>query len=124
MEDNEPEFTALEPAVTTALQLLIQRQKELLLNVNIPLNSKGVKWTRQSVRQYDGTIVPAKDPRGREHFWFTVIPLEKAERGTDRWAVENGWTSITPLRLDLTDESALGAVLQEEQLGPERRERS
>lgn len=113
VEDIEPEFTALEPAVTVVLKLLIQRQKERLLNVNIPLNSKGVKWTRQSVRQYDGTIVPDKDPRGREHFWFTVIPLEKAEQGTDRWAVENGWTSITPLRLDLTDESALGAVLQE-----------
>ncbi len=116
-EDNEPEFAALEPAVTTALQLLIERRKERLLNVNIPLNSKGVKWTRQSVRQYDGTIVPAKDPRGREHFWFTVIPLEKAEQGTDRWAVENGWTSITPLRLNLTDESALDAVLHEERPG-------
>jgi 5'-nucleotidase len=117
VEDIEPEFTALEPAVIAVLKLLIQRQKERLLNVNIPLNSKGVRWTRQSVRQYDGTIVPAKDPRGREHFWFTVIPLEKAEQGTDRWAVENGWTSITPLRLDLTDESALGAVLQEERHG-------
>jgi 5'-nucleotidase len=114
VEDNEPEFMALEPAVTTVLQLVIERQKERLLNVNIPLNAKGVKWTRQSVRHYDGTIVPAKDPKGREHFWFTVIPLEKAEQGTDRWAVENGWTSITPLRLDLTDESALNAVLEEE----------
>jgi 5'-nucleotidase len=83
VEDNEPEFMALEPAVTTVLQLVIERQKERLLNVNIPLNAKGVKWTRQSVRHYDGTIVPAKDPKGREHFWFTVIPLEKAEQGTD-----------------------------------------
>jgi 5'-nucleotidase len=107
----------LEPAVTTALRLLIQRQKERLLNVNIPLNSKGLRWTRQSVRHYDGRIVPDKDPRGREHFWFTVIPLEKAEVGTDRWAIENGWTSITPLRLDLTDESALEAALQEERPG-------
>jgi 5'-nucleotidase len=114
VEDNEPDFTALEPALTGALQLLIPRQKERLLNVNIPLNSKGVQWTRQSVRQYDGRIVADKDPRGREHFWFTVIPLEKAEQGTDRWAVENGWTSITPLRLDLTDESVLSSVLQEE----------
>jgi 5'-nucleotidase len=113
VEDNEPEFEALEPVVAEVLQLVIHRQKERLLNVNIPLNSKGVKWTRQSVRQYDGTILPAKDPRGREHFWFTVVPLEKAEQGTDRWAVENGWTSMTPLRLDLTDESALSAALQE-----------
>ena len=112
-DNNEPEFEALEPVVTEVLQLVLHRQTERLLNVNIPLNSKGVKWTRQSVRQYDGAILPAKDPKGREHFWFTVTPLEKAEQGTDRWAVEHGWTSITPLRLDLTDESALSAALQE-----------
>ncbi len=35
------------------------------------------------------------------------MPLEKAEDGTDRWAVENGFVSITPLRLDLTDEAEL-----------------
>ncbi len=107
VDDTEPEFTVLQPAVIEVLQLLIHRQKEQLLNVNIPLHSKGVKWTRQSVRHYDGKIISDKDPRGREHFWFTVIPLEKAEPDTDRWAVENGWTSITPLRLDLTDETAL-----------------
>jgi 5'-nucleotidase len=112
-DDNEPEFTALEPSVTTVLDLLVHREKERLLNVNIPLRSTGVRWTRQSVRHYDGAIVPDKDPKGREHFWFTVTPLEKAEPGTDRWAVENGWTSITPLRLDLTDESALSSALQE-----------
>jgi hypothetical protein len=112
-DDNEPEFTALEPSVTTVLDLLVPRQKERLLNVNIPLPSTGIRWTRQSVRHYDRAIVPDKDPKGREHFWFTVTPLEKAEPGTDRWAVENGWTSITPLRLDLTDEPALSAALQE-----------
>jgi 5'-nucleotidase len=100
------------------LRLLIPQQEPRLLNVNLPLNSKGVKWTRQSVRHYDGKIIPDKDPRGREHFWFTVTPLEKADPGTDRWAVENGWTSITPLRLDLTDESALRIALDLESASP------
>ena len=27
--------------------------------------------------------------------------------GADRWAVEQGWISLTPLRLDLTDEARL-----------------
>jgi 5'-nucleotidase len=98
--------------VTVVLDLLINRSEAQLLNVNIPRNSRGVKWTRQSVRHYDGKIIPGKDPRGREYFWFTVIPLQKAEVGTDRWAIENGWTLITPLRLDLTDDSALSAVLE------------
>jgi 5'-nucleotidase len=52
-------------------------------------------------------VVPGKDPRGRPHYWITVAPLEEAEEGTDRWAVERGCVSLTPLRLDLTDEEAL-----------------
>jgi len=59
------------------------------------------------VRHYDGKVVAAEDPQGRSVFWFTVIPLQGAEQGTDRWAVENGWVSVTPLRLDLTDEKDL-----------------
>ena len=79
----------------------------LLVNVNFPRQPRGLIWTRASVRQYDGTIVPTKDPLGRELYWFTVTPIEEAEEGTDRWAVEQGWVSLTPLRLDLTDERQL-----------------
>jgi hypothetical protein len=64
-------------------------------------------WTRASVRRYDGRIVPTAHPLGRELFWFTVTPVEGAEEGTDRWAVEQGWISLTPLRLDLTDDQQL-----------------
>jgi len=44
---------------------------------------------------------------GREHYWFTVVPIREPEPGTDRWAIDNGWISITPLRLDLTDDREL-----------------
>jgi 5'-nucleotidase len=71
---------------------------------------RGICWTRQSVRHYDGRIVPGKDPMGRGHFWFTVVPMEPAEEGTDRWAIEHGYVSMTPLRLDLTDHHELAAV--------------
>ena len=82
-----------------------------LLNVNLPARQpKGILWTRQSVRQYDGRMVAGKDPMGRNHFWFTVVPLENAEEGTDRWAVEHGYVSMTPLRLDLTNDEALAAA--------------
>ena len=33
---------------------------------------------------------------GRAIFWFTITPLEGAEEGTDRWAIEHNWVSITP----------------------------
>lgn len=105
----EPDFEALAPFVEEALSLLLQETTIGLYNVNFPPSPKGIKWTRQSVRLYDGRIVPGIDPMGRKHYWFTVTPLEPADEGTDRWAVENGYVSVTPLRLDLTNE----AILQE-----------
>ena len=66
------------------------------------------------MRQYDGRVVAGNDPMGRKHYWFTVVPLEPAEEGTDRWAVENGFVSITPLRLDLTNEKELARALEKE----------
>jgi 5'-nucleotidase len=107
----EPDFKSLEPFVEKALALLLEHEELKLVNVNIPRTPVGMKWTRQSVRQYDGSVVPGIDPMGRKHYWFTVAPLEPAEEGTDRWAVENGYVSITPLRLDLTNEEALAKAL-------------
>jgi 5'-nucleotidase len=103
----EPDFDALAPFVEETLELLLKDDRLALYNVNFPAKPKGIKWTRQSNRLYDNKIVPAMDPMGRKHYWFTVIPLEPAEEGTDRWAVENHYVSITPLRLDLTDEAEL-----------------
>ena len=113
----EPDFSALEPFVEEALTLLLDSTELGLFNVNFPPNPRGVRWTRQSVRLYDGAIVPGTDPMGRKHYWFTVTPLEPAEEGTDRWAVEQGYTSITPLRLDLTDEKALHKALGQRPVG-------
>ena len=103
----EPDFEGLAPFVAEALSILLKKPGLALYNVNFPFDPKGIKWTRQSVRLYDGKVVPGVDPMGRKHYWITVAPLEAADEGTDRWAVENGFVSITPLRLDLTDENEL-----------------
>lgn len=104
---SEPDFDALESYVEKTLALLLENPDLSLINVNLPPSPKGIKWTRQSVRLYDGKIIPGTDPVGRKHYWFTVVPLEPADEGTDRWAVEQGYVSITPLRLDLTNEAEL-----------------
>jgi 5'-nucleotidase len=113
---SEPDFPALEPFVERTLAALLENPDLSLVNVNFPPNPSGMKWTRQSVRQYDGKVVPGTDPMGRKHYWFTVVPLEPAEEGTDRWAVEQGYVSITPLRLDLTNEEVLVRALQKQPL--------
>lgn len=68
------------------------------------------------MRHYSGRVVPGEDPMGRKHFWFTVIPMEQAEEGTDRWAVEQGYVSMTPLSLDLTNEKELARAQLKHQL--------
>gem|GEM_PF-3045652 len=45
--------------------------------------------------RYDGKVVPGEDPLGRKLFWFTVVPIEGTDEGTDRWAVEHGYVSMT-----------------------------
>ncbi len=110
-EGEAPDFEALQPSVATVLEALLEAPELCLVNVNFPAQPpRGTLWTRQSMRHYDGKVVPARDPMGRTHYWFTVVPVEATEEGTDRWALEQGYVSMTPLRLDLTDEKALERV--------------
>lgn len=89
-----------------------------LLNVNIPYllddQIKGILITRQGLRVYRDRLDRRIDPRGRPYYWIggdspTAIPDE----GTDFGALEQGYVSITPLHLDLTDfpaQTALGEI--------------
>jgi 5'-nucleotidase len=110
-ETEQPDFETLKPWAATVLEALLDAPEPDLVNVNFPARPpRGTVWTRQSMRHYDGKVVPGKDPMGRTHYWFTVVPVEATEEGTDRWALEQGYVSMTPLRLDLTDHEALGRM--------------
>jgi 5'-nucleotidase len=113
------DFTALKPWMHRVIDALIGATELNLINVNLPNDPRGLMWTRVSVRQYDGVIVPTKDPLGRELYWFSVTPLEGAEEGTDRWAVEQRWISMTPLCLDLTDHRVLAQCREQRPLDEE-----
>ena len=108
VNEDLPDFARLAPYVVRVLEILLAEPTFKLVNVNLPPQPRGLRWTRQSCRQYDGRVVPGTDPLGRAHFWFTVKPIQETEAGTDRRAVDEGYVSITPLRLDLTNEKELG----------------
>jgi 5'-nucleotidase len=55
-------------------------------------------------------VIPSKDPLGRDIYWFSPKPTEQPEAGTDGRAVDSGAVSITPLRLDLTDDRSLASL--------------
>ena len=110
-DQEQPDFEMLMPWATQVLEMLLDVADLPLVNVNFPaMPPRGTVWTCQSVRHYDGKVVPAKDPMGRMHYWFTVVPVQATEEGTDRWAIEQGYVSMTPLTLDLTDHRDLERV--------------
>ncbi|HID55564.1 TPA: 5'/3'-nucleotidase SurE [Candidatus Poribacteria bacterium] len=101
--------TAAEAALVLSKAMLRNGLSEgTLLNVNVPNlppdRIKGFKITRQDKAPYDTKVVKRVDPRGNIYYW---IGGDRAEtdgaEDTDIWAVRNGYISITPLQLDLTD---------------------
>ena len=78
-----------------------------ILNVNVPdipySELAGVKITRQGRRHRAEGMVKAKDPFGREIYWYGPAGAEQdAGPGTDFHAVANGFCSVTPLSVDMT----------------------
>jgi 5'-nucleotidase len=83
-----------------------------LLNVNVPLSQiKGVKVTRQGIKNARPVITEHIDPRGKPYFWIGEQYFRSnAEDGTDYRAIEDGYISVTPLKSDMTDHGALPAI--------------
>ena len=93
----------------------------LLLNVNVPARPaeeiKGVQVTRLGRRVYRDALIKRSDPRGRYYYWIGgEPPTGVSEEGTDIGALSEGYISVTPLRLDLTDHARLSS-LREWELG-------
>jgi 5'-nucleotidase len=114
VEDESEDFSTLEPWVERTLELLLNEDCPSLVNVNFPRKPQELRWTSMAVDHYAGRVEPQEDPMGRLHYWFTVVPLERHAEGTDLWAFEQGYVSMTPLRLDLTDYAELERVASAE----------
>lgn len=90
-------------------------KKEIILNVNVPdlpLDEiKGFKVTRLGSRHRAEGILQDKDPRGKVIYWIGPVgPGHDAGPGTDFHAIEEGYVSITPLKVDLTDYEQMPAI--------------
>lgn len=85
---------------------------DTLLNVNVPAGPcLGVRLTRQGKRRYGDMVVEKTDPRGRKYYWIGAGGVGFIDRpGTDFHAVHNGFVSVTPLHLDLTNYRSFAAL--------------
>ena len=83
-----------------------------LLNINLPPGEiKGVKVTRQGIKNARPVITEHIDPRNKPYFWIGEQYFRSnAEDGTDYRAIEEGYISVTPLKSDMTDHGALTQI--------------
>lgn len=91
------------------MQLSVHRlPSQTILNVNVPdlpiEQIKGLQVTRLGTRHGAEPIVKDHDPRGRPIYWIGLPgPAADSGAGTDFCAVNEGYVSITPLHLDMTN---------------------
>ena len=85
---------------------------DTLLNVNVPRQQPhGVRVTHQGKRLYPGGVIERLDPKGRTYYWIGGQSAEwEADPGSDFAALEDGFISVTPLHLDLTNHKVMDEV--------------
>jgi 5'-nucleotidase len=89
--------------------------EETLLNINLPPipgeQIRGIRVTTLGNRVFEGSILRAQDPWGREVYWVGGGHISWSGRDdSDFRAVQEGFISVTPLHVDLTSYGLLEAV--------------
>jgi len=88
---------------------------DTLISVNLPAVSpsdvRGVRVTSLGTRRYSDSITRAKDPAGKDYFWIGGgVTSWSGGEDSDFRAVKDGFISITPLHLDLTNYQLLEEI--------------
>lgn len=118
---HEEEATAdFETAAKVVEKILITLRnnplpKDIILNINVPNRPYaelcGIKTTRLGHRHCAENVISMTDPKGRPIVWIGAAGKEQdAGPGTDFHAINNGYVSITPIHVDLTDYAAMEKV--------------
>ncbi|NLG86398.1 MAG: 5'/3'-nucleotidase SurE [Firmicutes bacterium] len=84
----------------------------MLININVPDLPRdmirGIRITRLGMRRYRNVFEIRRDPRGQTYYWLAGEPVaEVDEIDTDIAAIEDGYISLTPITVDLTDYGAI-----------------
>ena len=96
-------------ALVKKLEVNLDKLNGIILNVNFPKgDKKGVKITKLGERVYNNVMDDRKSLRGQRYVWMggdlADVPQDK---DSDIVAVENGYVSITPVHIDMTNLSKM-----------------
>lgn len=82
-------------------------QRGTCLNVNFPSGAeiKGLKVCRQADGVWAEEFEKRVDPHGGTYYWLTGYfkDHEPESEETDEWAIKNGFASVVPCKIDITD---------------------
>jgi len=81
--------------------------KDTFLNINFPrLKGKSYsryRYTCPGKRIYNDIVIEKTDPRGRNYYWIAGEAAWKSVEGSDFEAVNSGYVSISPLRVNFSN---------------------
>ena len=81
---------------------------QTVLNVNVPTcAANGTRVTVQGTHHYEDNILERTDPDGKAYYWVGGVATGDSQANSDYTALEQGFISVTPLRLDFTNRDYL-----------------
>ncbi len=113
--DDNADFSNAKPWIEKIFKQVIINglPKHVCLNVNIPKGQiKGIEVRRQSHGIWDNEIQKRINPRGKDYYWLagSFTNLEKDANDTDLNAIENGFISIVPTKIDVTSHQTISEI--------------
>ena len=86
-----------------------------LINLNFPAvpadRVNGIHLTFQGRRKCGDDIMAVTDPRGAQHYWIgPTQSMKPYAEDTDLAAIDGGYISVTPIKMDMTDYDTLKAL--------------
>lgn len=102
---------AFHPILSRLVQRIVAVEefpRNMLLNINLPeldgQGIRGVKVTKLGSRYFSESLTRMKDPWGKEVYWIGGGEITwTGDAESDHQAVKDGYISVTPLHLDLTN---------------------
>lgn len=111
--DPDADFEASKVIAERVIREVLSRKDELempfCLNVNVPNipleQIKGIKMCRQNKGYWREEFDKRTSPHNEDYYWLKgfFFNTEKDATDTDEWALNNGYASIVPVQVDLTN---------------------
>ncbi len=107
--ESDASFEAMRPYIEQTMEKVLTKglPSGTCLNLNAPAADefKGMRLCRMTNGEWVNEWEERTNPRGIKYYWLTgsFQGRDSHMEDTDRWALDNGYVAVTPIRIDMTD---------------------